>query len=663
MAQVNITPDSSLVGQREVKLGKLKKLRDMGIEPYPMRGDRTHSNSEIIEKYDELENTEVKVIGRLMSWREHGQLVFGHIQDASSRLQLYIKEEEINPTNVENQTLGWDDLYLIDIGDHIEAKGIVTKTQRGEISITPKEIRILSKSIRPLPDKWQGLKDTEERYRRRYLDMTMNTEVRHRFERRAKFWKAVQDFLDDKGFYQVNAPVLEHVTGGADAKPFVTYFEALHEDFYLRISQELPLKRLLGAGFEKVYDLGPRFRNEGISDEHLPEHIAMEWYWAYADARDGMQLTEDLFKFVINEVYGKLKFEIKGFTVDLERDWEEIKFVEVIKEKFDVDVFGTPLTDMIKILEKNNVRLGDDVNRSRAVDNLWKLIRKDIAGPAFLIDVPKFMSPLSKSKADNPEITDRFHPIIAGSELANAFAELNDPVDQLDRFVEQQKLRESGDEEAHMMDIDFVEMLEYGMPPACGFGMSERVFWFFEDVTAKEGVPFPHLKQEFDKSTREIYQDIWRFIEEDASENSGEVKKQDLSKKMVIVLNKEIEGWEMTNTIAHISGYLGSKIKEEFTARPVFEDESGNVIPANSQFPIITMVAKPGQMYNLLSKVEEEGLPHLAYVQEMIDFNLDDEVQGSLSKQKKKDMKYTGIGFFGSNEVVEKLTKKFSLYK
>jgi lysyl-tRNA synthetase class 2 len=339
--------------------------------------------------------------------------------------------------------------------------------------------------------------------------MNLHPEVRERFVRRAKFWNSAREFYIKNGFVEVNIPVLEHTTGGADAKPFITHYDALNEDFYLRISHELPLKRLIGAGFTKVFDIGPRFRNEGFSDEHLPEHVAMEWYWAYADYNDGMKLTEEMFRYIMQEVYGTLKFNIRGFEIDLSQDWERIDYAEIIKEKFGVDIYNDDLEKMNGVLKENGVDLGSEANKNRVVDNLWKLIRKTISGPAFLINEPKFMSPLAKLDENNPNVTQRFHAIIAGSELVNAYSELNDPLDQLDRFLEQEELRKSGDDEAQMLDVDFVEMLEYGMPPTCGWGMSERVFWFFEGVTAKEGVPFPQLRHDFDNITKDIYPEIF----------------------------------------------------------------------------------------------------------------------------------------------------------
>lgn len=665
---------SDLIGQREQRLQKILKLTSLGINPYPSKSARNRSAKEVIEGFDQLEGKEVVVVGRIMTWRQHGEIQFIDLQEASGEIQLYIHNEKLEPTSAQNQNLGVDDLHLLDLGDFIEATGVVTKTKRGEVSITPSRIKILTKAIRPLPNKWQGLAEKEARFRRRYLDMTMNPDIRLRFERRAKFWNEVRNFLNEHGFHEVNIPVLEHTTGGADAKPFETYYDALGEFLYLRISHELPLKRLIGAGFEKVYDLGPRFRNEGFSDEHLPEHIAMEWYWAYADYRDGMKFTEDLFKTVLKNVYGTLQFNLKGHEIDLSKEWEVIDFTTIIKERLGVDIFNDSEEKMREVLKRENPEVVDGaINRNRLADSLWKLIRKDIAGPAFLVGVPKFLSPLAKSNVDNPEITDRFHPIIAGSEMANAFSELNDPVDQLDRFVDQEKLRKEGDEEAQMMDIDFVEMLEYGMPPTVGFGMSERVFWTFENVSAREGVPFPPLKRGYENNTKKIYGELFDFemaerMHKRKSNSKPIVKsnhsdEQDLTQKMVILLSDQLAGWQLTNTVGHLTAYLGSKIGDRLTSRATFETNDGKQVNANSQYPVIALSAKPGQLYNFLLKVEEAGLEHLAYTQDMIDYNLDVDLQKVLEGQRKESLKYIGVGVFGPNDMIDSLTKKFSLWK
>jgi lysyl-tRNA synthetase class 2 len=365
---------------------------------------------------------------------------------------------------------------------------------------------LLAKTIRPLPDKWEGLKDREVRMRRRYLDMTVDSEVRQRFVRRAKFWEAHREFFKSRGFLEINIPVLEHVPGGGDANPFITHMDSIDQDFYLRISQELYLKRLIGGGYEKVYEIGPRFRNEGLSDEHLPEHMAMEFYWAYADWKDGMKFIQELYNFVIEKVYdGRKQFKIRGFDVDFSKGWEVIDFGEIMKEKFGIDVYNVTMEDLADVLKKHKIDKDSAPNIPRAVDTLWKSIRKEIVGPAFLINHPKYLSPLQKPSLENSNMVERFQPIIAGSELGNGWSEVNDPLDQFERFSEQQKLRDAGDVEAQWLDIDYVEMLEYGMPPTFGYGHSERVFWFLEDVPAREGVPFPQLKHHIDETTKEIY--------------------------------------------------------------------------------------------------------------------------------------------------------------
>jgi lysyl-tRNA synthetase class 2 len=303
--------------------------------------------------------------------------------------------------------------------------------------------------------------------------------------------------------------VLEHTTGGADANPFVTHMDALDQDFYLRISHELPLKRLLGAGFEKVYDIGPRFRNENYSDEHLPEHIAMEFYWAYTDWNTGMKFMEDLIKYVLDKTFGTQVFKLGEFEVDLTKEWQKWDYAETIQQHYGLDIFNCSTEDINNLLSEHRLEIEQTDNKARGIDKLWKNIRKTVAGPVWLVNIPTFISPLAKVNPDRPDTTQRFQAIMAGSELTNDFSELNNPLEQLKRFIEQQKLRESGDKEAMMLDIDFVEMLEYGMPPACGFSYSERLFWVFEGVSAREGVPFPQLRQEIDDVTKTIYPEVF----------------------------------------------------------------------------------------------------------------------------------------------------------
>ena len=497
---------ATLQDYRNERLRKLEELQKLGIDPYPARSERTHTCNQIVNDFEDLEGKEVSVVGRVMNLRKFGKLAFIVLRDSSGQVQLFLHGPDVTELDAKRGTLGMKQLSLLDSGDYLQATGIVIKTKTGEISVGVRELRLLTKSLRPIPEK---LENKEERFRRRYLDMNVNQEVRQRFIRRSKFWQATRDFLNNNGFIEINTPVLEYTTGGADANPFVTYMDTLDkQQFYLRISQELPLKRLIGAGFEKVYDLGPRFRNESYSDEHLPEHIAMEWYAAYWDWQKGRSFMEDMYKYVLKETFGTLKFNIKGFDIDMGRAWEVWDYAEVIAKHYDIDVYNTTIEEVTKKLKENNLEIKKTDSIPRGIDKLWKNIRKDVAGPVWLVNTPKFISPLAKSNVDNPLAVERFQPVIAGTELGNGYSELNDPIDQLNRFTEQQAMRDAGDDEAMMLDIDFVEMLEYGMPPTCGWGYSERVFWTFEGVTAREGVPFPHLKHEIDESTKAIYSNL-----------------------------------------------------------------------------------------------------------------------------------------------------------
>jgi len=525
---------STLKDFRDERLRKLSELNAKGIDAYPSSTTRTHYTNQVKENFDELDGKNVFVAGRITAIRKFGKIAFIVVKDISGEVQLYLNAEimatelnisdnpDENPSAVMRDGLiGIADLPLLDTGDFVEAGGLVGKSKTGEVSVLVNELRLISKALRPMPSKQEGFTNKEERMRRRYIDMNVNDDVRERFVRRSKFWQSTRNYLNKNDFIEVNVPVLEHTTGGADANPFVTHMDALDQDFYLRISHELPLKRLLGAGFEKVYDIGPRFRNENYSDEHLPEHVAMEWYWAYANWQDGMRFMEDMYKTVLEETFGTLQFKLGRFDVDMSGKWEVWDYATVIKEKYGIDVFESSLDDVKKALVDNKLEVEQTENRARGIDKLWKNIRKDVAGPVWLINTPKFISPLAKANPDNENVVERFQPVIAGSELGNGFSELNDPVDQLNRFVEQQNMRDAGDDEAMMLDIDYIEMLEYGMPPACGWGFSERVFWIFEGVTAREGVPFPQLRQEYDETTKALYPQV-KFEETKAEESTAD---------------------------------------------------------------------------------------------------------------------------------------------
>lgn len=498
---------SDLIGQREVRLQKLVKLKEVGINPYPSKSYKKDSIGDILNEFEKYNGDETILVGRITAWREHGKLVFGDLMEQSGTIQFMIRKDDL-VEDLKKGYLGWDKLELLDLADFIEVYGTIGKTKTGQITIMVKNIRLLSKALRPIP---RELENKDQRFRRRYLDLVIHPEKMRMFERKAKFWQVQRDFLRKEGFMEVEVPIMEPVTGGADAKPFITHHNALDQDFYLRISTELYQKRLIGAGFEKIYTFGPHFRNEGMDDEHLQEFYDIEWYWAYADYRDNMKLVRELFLEIAKKVYGKTDFETRGHKFDLADEWKEIDYATSIKDNFDIDIFKDSDEKILDVIKKNNIEMGGEVNRNRIIDTLWKDIRTKVSGPAFLVNQPKFISPLAKSHEDNEELTQRFQVIIAGSELGNGYSEINDPQDQLERFLEQQELRESGDDEAHMLDIDFVEMLEYGMPPVSGYGHSERIFWFMEDVTAREGTFFPQMRIETENLTKEIYKDKVKF--------------------------------------------------------------------------------------------------------------------------------------------------------
>ena len=500
---------ATLKDYRDERLRKLEELQELGVQAYPADSRRTHSTSSITDDFDNLEGQTVVVAGRVVGIRKFGKLAFIVLRDQSGQVQLFLHTDNVAELDAARGVLGMKQLPLLDTGDFVEASGEVIKTKTGEISVGVRELRLLTKALRPMPEK---LENKEERFRRRYVDMNVNQEVRERFVRRSNFWKATRRFLEDEGFVEVNNTVLEATAGGADANPFVSHMDALDQDFYLRISHELPLKRLLVAGFEKVFDLGPRFRNENYTEEHLPEHNAMEWYWAYADWEQGMELTERMIRYICDQTWGRRQFTLSnGQEVDFGEDgqhFKRISFVDVLKEQYDIDVFESSMEDIQAKLRENGLEVEEVDNRIRSLDKLWKKYRKTIAGPVFLVGIPVFMQPLAKVSREDPRLTEQFNLVFGGSEMCKAFSELNDPIDQLDRFNEQQKLRDAGDDEAQMLDIDYVEALEYGMPPACGLGYSERIFWSLEGITAREGIPFPQLRREVDETTKSIYPEL-----------------------------------------------------------------------------------------------------------------------------------------------------------
>lgn len=473
------------------RLRKLELLQVAGMPAYPASTERTLSLAEFLERFEVLSTAgeQVTIAGRIMALRGQGAIMFADFFDGSGRAQAVFQKGGLDDAKMQ--------LFAdaADIGDFVQVTGAAFVTKRGEKSVQVSDWKMLSKSILPLPSEHFGLKDEETRLRLRAIGILLDPELRAMFERRSKFWQAIRSFLIERGFLEVETPVFETTPGGADARPFITHHNALDIDVYLRISAgELWQKRLLIAGFPKVFEIGRIFRNEGQSREHLQDYTQLETYEAYSDMRKGGDFVKDLYRHIAKEVYGKYTFEINGHTVDLSEEWAVVDFCEAIKKEYGVDPLTSSEDEVIQAVRDARIEVGEALNKARAVDHLWKKLRKTIAGPAFLVGVPAFLEPLAKRYDKNPDVVERLQVIIAGSEVGKGYSELNDPQDQRARFEEQQRLREAGDDEAQRLDEDYVRDMEYGMPPAFGFGVSERLFSFLENKPIHEGQLFPLLR-------------------------------------------------------------------------------------------------------------------------------------------------------------------------
>lgn len=477
---------------KEIKLKKLENLRKAGFEPYPEKTGRVMTNKEALNKFDELQGKELILVGRVKSLRPMGGSAFAHVEDGSGKMQLFLSKKNIDP---EKYKLFVD---TIELGDFIEVKGKLFKTKTEEITLEVSDWKILSKSLAPVPTEYFGVKDTEELLRRRYLDLMMNSETRDLFRKKNIFWQTSRNFLAKKGFLEVQMPVLENIPGGAEAEPFVTHHNALDRDYFMRISLELPLKRLLVGGYEKVFEIGRVFRNEGIDREHLQEYDMLEFYAAYADLKQGIKLVEKMYKEIVKKVLvDAMESEFAGTWINWGGKWETKDYFKLFKQETGIDL-GKDISaaDLQKKADELGIKYEKNYGKGRMIDTIYKkTVRPKLIQPCFLVGHPVEVSPLAKKDPKDPRKALRMQVIACASELGNGFAELNDPVDQRARFEDQMKLRAAGDAEAQMLDEDFVEALEYGMPPAFGFGFSERLFSLLMNKSVRETVIFPPMKE------------------------------------------------------------------------------------------------------------------------------------------------------------------------
>ncbi|KAF0146190.1 MAG: lysyl-tRNA synthetase class II [Nitrospirae bacterium] len=484
--------------QIEQRIKKLEELKAMGVEPFGGVFDAKDHAAELLNKYEahtkealEASPALCVIAGRIVAMRDFGKAAFAHIQDSTGRIQVYLRKDVLNEK--------YSVVKKFDIGDIIGVSGKLFRTRTNELTVEVQDFQFLTKSLRPLPEKWHGLKDIEMRYRQRYVDLIVNPEVKEAFKKRSAIIKAVRDFLEGKGFIEVETPMMHQIPGGAAARPFKTHHNALDIDLYLRIAPELYLKRLLVGGYERVYELNKNFRNEGISTKHNPEFSMLEFYIAYKDYNYLMSLTEEIIPFVAQKAIGALKVSFGDTEIDFTPPWPRIPLLDSLAQK------GVP-ADILKNVDKatawareNKIDIEKGASLGKILDEIFKeKVEPELIQPTFITDYPVELSPLAKRKKDNPELVERFELFVAGREIANAFSELNDPMDQRERFQKQVEAKEKGDEETMWMDEDFVRALEHGMPPAAGegIGIDRLVMLLTDSQSIRDVILFPQLKPE-----------------------------------------------------------------------------------------------------------------------------------------------------------------------
>jgi lysyl-tRNA synthetase class 2 len=479
--------------QMRVRLSKIEAMREKGQNPFGGRFDRTHCSTDILDGYDALEGQIVSIAGRVMTKRDMGKAGFIHIQDAAGRIQAYIRVNDVGEQ-------AYNMFKSMDIGDIVGISGTVFKTRTGEISVHAQVFELLSKALRPLPEKWHGLKDVDARYRQRHVDLIINPKIREVFAKRSHIIREIRVFLNQKGFLEVETPIFHTIPGGAAARPFITHHNTLNMDLYLRIALELHLKRLIVGGFEKVYEIGRVFRNEGLSTRHNPEFTMMELYQAYADYKDMMDITEALIAHVARKVLGTTQVVYQETEIDLTPPWRRRTMAELVMEHTGLN-YGAWADDAAarEAVAALGLKVGKAATRGQALNLLFEeKVEARLVQPTFVMDYPVEISPLAKKKASDPGLTDRFELFVTGREFANAFSELNDPLDQRERFMRQVEQRALGDEEAHRMDEDFISVLETGMPPTGGLGIGiDRLIMLLTDSPAiRDVLLFPTMRPE-----------------------------------------------------------------------------------------------------------------------------------------------------------------------
>jgi lysyl-tRNA synthetase, class II len=616
---------------KAIRLQKLQKLKELGVNPYPSKYSCPFISIAIAR---ESKDKTVDVVGRLWRWREHGNLIFADLKDSSGQIQLLFQKKTLADT--------FSTLKLFDVGDFLGVSGTVITTQAGETTIDVTSFELLSKSLRPIPDEWSGLKDIEERYRRRYLDLLLDPEVRHRFSLRTQLIRQIRHYLDNSGFEEVETPTLQSQYGGANAKPFKTHLNVLDVDMYLRIADELYLKRLVVGGYDKVYEICKDFRNEGMDQTHNPEFTMIEYYEAYADYHRVMDVTEGLFKHLAKEVLKSNVLKVGDREININKPWSRIRMSDLLKEKLQLDVEVSSREQLAKFAVDNKVPTMGGETKGQLIFTIFDhLLTHDLVEPTWVLDYPSDVSPLSKAIPGKPGWVERFEGYIGGKEICDGWSELTDPVEQRARFETDTKVVRSDKDEPQRIDEDFIEAMEYGMPPIGGIGIGiERLIMFFTNTwSIKEVILFPTLRPD-----------------------TANTSKQDFSKKFVIVIDPELPEWKIMNTSGHIAAFLGNKMAVQFDSGKHFVTKDGANLPRNSQYPIVTLSASKDELKKLIQTVRDSDLLYIGYVPEMMDTTNDKKLAQTLSEKDDSEVIYTGIGIFGPKDQVDSLTKGLALW-
>ncbi len=631
---------------------KLEALRKMGVDPYPAGVRREHSVSEARG----MEERKASVVGRIYAMRGHGKLSFWDIADETGKIQVVLKADIVTPESFKL-------LPYFDIGDIVAVQGMVGKTQAGEVSVFAEGIQMLTKTLRPLPDQWHGLKDVEERYRKRYLDTLLNPDVKRRLSLRSKIIDSIRDFLTDRGMVEVETPTLQPVYGGGFARPFSTHHNELDADLYLRISDEMYLKRLIVGGFEKVFEITKVFRNEGIDFDHNPEFTMFEAQIAYQDYSYGMDIIEEIIEYTAKRVLGTTKVNYQGKDLEFARPWTRMKMVEAVLTHTGIDPLSWTSVDEAKAAIQTMEIKQEKFKELKKIQSVGECIafafeeavEEKLIQPTIIYDYPIEVSPLAK-KCDDPRFTQRFEMFANGSELGNNYSELNDPIDLWKRFVGEKKREKAGFDEAHQTDYDYLEAIEHGFPPTCGIAIGiDRLVMFLTDArNIKEVIPFPTLRPDRRHAVSPAV--------------AGEADHEDLpdekSKRFVAIMRVGVDPGRMMNALGHMTaGLAGGHMEGKGMSFLQYKDRDGGVHPNISHFPFIVLRAdNSNQIRTVRKEAQKRGIPFTDFTSTMTVGTSAEQV-GRTAETPEANLDYFGICLFGSTEELKAVTKKFSLFK